>query len=143
MRTAANKEGKASAAITARMITDGKRERERLAMKKRTRITVVTRQTVVARQLRVRCQQCGAEVPIVSPENAAGVLQTTPQEIHGLLASGELHSVEEPSGESLICGNFLANTLESEPEAKAPGSRQSSGPLALPAVPSPIKGERQ
>jgi hypothetical protein len=37
-------------------------------MKKRTTITVVTRQRVIARSLRVRCQQCGAEVPIITPE---------------------------------------------------------------------------
>ena len=58
--------------------------------------------------LRVRCHQCGAEVPLVSPENAAGLLQTTPGEIHGLLASGDLHAVEEPSGVQRICGNSLS-----------------------------------
>jgi hypothetical protein len=141
MRTAANEEGDSVVAIYGADHNRGKRERERSAMKKRTRITVITRQTVVARALRVRCQQCGAEVPIVTSENAAGVLQTTPHEIQGLLASGDLHAVEEASGESLICGNFLANTLESKPEAEATGSTQSSGPLALAAVPSPDKGE--
>lgn len=77
-------------------------------MKKKTRVTIRTRQTVVVQGLRVRCHQCGAEVPIVSPENAAGVLQTTAGEIHGLIASGGLHAVEEPSGEKLICGNSLS-----------------------------------
>lgn len=77
-------------------------------MKKRTRVTIVTRQTVIARATRVRCQQCGAEVSIVTPENAAGVLQTTAGEIHGLLAAGELHAVEETSGAGLICGNSLS-----------------------------------
>jgi hypothetical protein len=111
MRLAANEELKASAA---RMITEEKRERESLAMKKRTRITVVTRQTVVARSLRVRCQQCGAEVPIVTPESAAGVLQTSPQDIQGLLASGDLHAVEEESGASLICANSLSAATETD-----------------------------
>jgi hypothetical protein len=118
----------------------GKARKGTLAMKKRTRITVITR-NVVARSLRVRCQQCGAEVPIVTPENAAGVLQTSPHEIQGLLASGDLHAVEEASGQGLICGNFLATTSESKPEARATGSTQTSGPLALAAVPSPDKGE--
>ena len=101
-------------------------------MKKRTTITVVTRQRVIARSLRVRCQQCGAEVPIVTPEKAAGVLQTSPREIHGLLANGDLHSVEETSDASLICGNSLlaTTTIDSEPPAIAGES-------------SPIKGERQ
>ena len=77
-------------------------------MKKKTLVTIRTRQTVVVHGLRVRCHQCGAEVPIVSPENAAGVLQATPGEIHGLLASGDLHAVEESSGEKLICANSLS-----------------------------------
>jgi hypothetical protein len=77
-------------------------------MKKRTQVTIRTRQRVVVQGLRVRCHQCGAEVPIVSPDGAAGVLQTTPDEIRGLLASGDLHAVEEPSGTKLICGNSLS-----------------------------------
>jgi hypothetical protein len=110
-------------------------------MKKRTRITVVTRQTVVARSLRVRCQQCGAEVPIVTAENAAGVLQATPREIHGLLASGELHAVEEPSGASLICGNSLSATTSPEPEAIATGASET--PVEAGTNQPSLEGERQ
>src|SRR5262245_24042431 len=87
-----------------RMIPDRKYERERLLMKKKTQVTIRTRQTVVVHGLRVRCHQCGAEVPIVSPDKAAGALQTTPDEIRGLLASGDLHAVDEPSGAQVICG---------------------------------------
>jgi hypothetical protein len=123
------------------MITEEKLERERLAMKKRTRITVVTRQTVVARQLRVRCQQCGAEVPIVTPENAAGVLRTTAREIHGLLAAGDLHAVEEASGASLICGNSIsAVTNEDEPGTVSTGSERA---LPAPTNQTNTEGERQ
>lgn len=100
-------------------------------MKKRTTITVVTRERVIARHLRVRCHQCGADVPIVTTEKAAKVLQTSSREIHGLLASGDLHSVEETSDASPICGNsLLATTNDSEPPAIAGESRS-------------IKGERQ
>jgi len=74
----------------------------------------------------VRCQQCGAEVPIITPENAAGVLQTSPREIHGLLASGDLHAVEESSDAKLICGNSLSAATESEPGAVATGSSSTS-----------------
>ena len=92
-------------------------------MKKKTQVTIRTRQTVVVQGLRVRCQQCGAEVSIVSPENAAGVLQTTAGEIHGLLASGDLHAVEEPSGTQLICGNSLT-AASSEKEIEIEGEEQ-------------------
>jgi hypothetical protein len=84
-------------------------------MKKRTRITVVTRQTVVARALRVHCPECGAEVPIVTPESAAGVLQTTPRETHGLIAPGDLHAVEAGASGNLICCNSLpADSTDNE-----------------------------
>ena len=100
-------------------------------MKKRTQVTIRTRQRVLVRSLRVRCHQCGAEVPIITPENAAGVLQTTAREIHGLLATGELHAVEEPSGANLICGNSVsAASTESEPGAIATGSKSEPPAVA-------------
>ena len=92
-------------------------------MKKRTQVTIRTRQTVVVHGLRVRCHQCGAEVPIVSTDNAAGVLQTTPDEIRGLLASGDLHAVDEPSGAEVICGNSL-EAASTENEISNQGERQ-------------------
>jgi hypothetical protein len=87
-------------------------------MKKRTQVTIHTRQRVLVQAVRVRCQQCGAEVPIITPENAAGVLQKTPTEITRLIAAGELHAVEESSGSNVICVNSLpiANELEAEPD---------------------------
>ena len=79
-----------------------------MAKKTKTRITIRTRQISIARPLRVRCQQCGAEVPIITPTDAAGALQTTPGEVHGLLASGELHRVGDATSENLVCGNSLS-----------------------------------
>jgi len=77
----------------------------------------------IVRGLRVRCHQCGAEVSIITPESAAGALQTTPREIHGLLESGELHAVTEPSGENLICGNSLS-AASTETEIQIEGERE-------------------
>jgi hypothetical protein len=95
-----------------------------MTTKTKTRITIQTRQTTVVRGLRVRCHQCGAEVSIISPADAAGALQTTPREIHGLLESGDLHTVEEPSGEKLICANSLtAASSENEIEIDRPTER--------------------
>jgi len=110
-------------------------------MKKRTRITVITRQTVVARAVRVHCPECGAEVPLVTPESAAGVLQTTPREIHGLLASGDLHVVAESKGVGLICGNSLSPTLP-EPEGEASGLAEIPGEAGPTNQPN-SEGERQ
>jgi hypothetical protein len=44
--------------------------------KKRTQVTIRTIQRTLVQPVRLRCHQCGAEVPIITPENAAGVLQT-------------------------------------------------------------------
>ena len=78
---------------------------------------------MVVQGLRVRCHQCGAEVPIVSTDNAAGVLQTTQDEIRGLLASGDLHEVQEPSGAQVICGNSLS-AASTETEIEIEGEKQ-------------------
>ena len=87
----------------------------------RTRITIQTRQTTVPCPPSVRCHQCGAEVPILTPQTAAATLQTTARDVQGLLQSGELHTVAEPAGEELICGNSLSaaakeNQIEIEGE---------------------------
>src|SRR5438046_2158817 len=106
------------------MIAEPTERRERpMTTRTRTRITIKTRQTTLVTPLRVRCQQCGAEVSIITPENAAGALQTTPREIHGLLESGELHAVTESSGENLICGNSLS-VASTENEIQIEGERQ-------------------
>ena len=94
-----------------------------MTTRRKTRITVQTRQMTIVRGLRVRCHQCGAEVSIITPESAAGALQTTPREIHGLLESGELHAVTEPSGENLICGNSLS-AASTETEIQIEGERE-------------------
>jgi hypothetical protein len=111
MRTAANEELKnEQREVSGADDSRGKARKGKPLMKKRTRITVVTRQTVVARSLRVRCPECGAEVPVITSKSAAGVLQTSPHEIQGLLASGDLHAVAEESGASRICGNSISAT---------------------------------
>jgi len=96
---------------------------KRMSKKTRTRITIQTRQMIVARPLRVQCQQCGAEVPIITPEEIAGALQTSPREIHGLLESGELHTVGDASGENLLCANSLS-AGEGEAESHGEGEER-------------------
>src|SRR5262245_46788432 len=83
----------------------------------RTRITIRTRKTTVVHPTSVRCHQCGAEVPILTPENAAATLQTTAHQLRGLLESGELHAIEGEGSSSLICANSIsANSTEKQIE---------------------------
>ena len=89
----------------------------------KTRITIETRKRTLVRATRVRCHQCGAEVSILTPEGAATTLQTSAREIHGLLDSGELHTVEPEAGDRLICANSLPAT-SSENEIQTEGENQ-------------------
>ena len=74
-------------------------------MKKKTRITIQTRQTVTVRVLRVRCEQCGAEVQVPSAANADGTI-----------AGDALHAIAEQSAQKLICGSSTATASDSDSE---------------------------
>ncbi len=65
-----------------------------------TTITSQTQQPLVG-----RCEQCGDDVLMVTPEYAVAVLRFPPDKLLGLLASGKLHSVEKPSGVLICCGS--------------------------------------
>ncbi len=84
--------------------------------KTKTEITITTRQTVLVRGLKVRCQQCGAEVSIMTPEHAAAALQKTPHEIERLIDQGALHPIQETSSPKLICANSIADDSETQAE---------------------------
>jgi hypothetical protein len=65
-----------------------------------TTITVQTQRPLVG-----RCEQCGGDVVMVTPEYAVAVLRFPPDKLFGLLASGKLHSIEKPSGILICCGS--------------------------------------
>ncbi|HYW69454.1 MAG TPA: hypothetical protein VE961_00375 [Pyrinomonadaceae bacterium] len=80
--------------------------------KKRTQITIHTRQRIVVRPLHdsfVRhCDHCGDEALMLTPEKAAETLQTTLPETLRLLAAGTLHASETSTGLKLICCNSIS-----------------------------------
>jgi hypothetical protein len=90
------------------------------------KITIQTRQVTLVQPLSVRCHRCGAEVPILTADDVAGRLHTTPSEIQGLLESGDLHTVQEPADQNLICGNSLSaaanQTDDADPFVKSKDS---------------------
>ena len=65
-----------------------------------TTITNPTQQPLVG-----RCEQCGGDVAMVTPEYAVAVMHFPPDKLFGLLASGKLHSLEKPSGILICCGS--------------------------------------
>lgn len=82
-----------------------------LTMKKRTTITIETRQVQIIRRhmktVQARCHECSASVPMLTPEEAAVLAQITSRTIRLLVEAGELHFTETPEGVPLICLNSL------------------------------------
>lgn len=52
-----------------------------------------------------RCEQCGGDVVMVTPEYVVAVMRFPPDKLFELLASGKLHSLEKPSGILICCGS--------------------------------------
>lgn len=86
-------------------------------MKKRTEISIRTRRKIVVDAPRLHCPACGAEVPIVSPENAAEMMAASEADVHQLLTRGQLHAVDESPGVPLICANSVS-AVSTEDENK-------------------------
>jgi hypothetical protein len=72
--------------------------------------TTITSQT--QHPLVGRCEQCGGDVAMVTPEYAVAVLRLPPDKLFGLLASGKLHSLEKPSGILICCGSLPASSAK-------------------------------
>jgi hydrogenase maturation factor HypF (carbamoyltransferase family) len=77
-------------------------------MKKRTQLSIRTRRTIVVDAPRLHCPACGAEVPIVSPENAAEMIAASAADVRQLLTAGQLHAIDESPGVPLICANSVS-----------------------------------
>lgn len=83
----------------------------------RSNATTITSQT--QRPLVGKCEQCGGDVAMVTPEYAVAVLRLPPDKLFGLLASGKLHSLEKPSGILICCGSLpVASAKKVRPNRK-------------------------
>lgn len=80
-------------------------------MSNRTRIEIYTRQrtslSVLYGPCVLRCEQCGVDVLMLSPEGAVDVLHVTTAKIAELTAAGVLHTTMTPSNALLICSNSI------------------------------------
>lgn len=54
-----------------------------------------------------RCEQCGEETKMLTPEEAAAFARTDAQTINSLLLLGKLHGGETAEGAPLVCLNSL------------------------------------
>src|SRR5215831_14122362 len=83
-------------------------------MRRKKKITIVTieahERTTIRRGFRgvlAWCQQCGAEVSMVTPDEAAELSRTEVREIFRGVESGEIHFIEPAEGTLKICTNSL------------------------------------
>lgn len=81
-----------------------------MAGKRRTVITIESHQLTVVRTRRgieKWCQECGKELPMLTPEAAAALAGVSPRAIYRSVESGQLHSIDTSDGALLICsGSF-------------------------------------
>lgn len=55
----------------------------------------------------LRCDECDAEVLMLSPDGAADLLQVTQPNIAELIAGAVLHTTMTPTNSLLICSNSI------------------------------------
>jgi hypothetical protein len=79
--------------------------------RRRTEITVETREVLVVRKLKnptlAWCSACAAEARMVSPDRAATIACTNPRTIYRWVEAGKVHSTETVDRATLICLNSL------------------------------------
>jgi hypothetical protein len=83
-------------------------------MRRKKKITIVTfesrERTTIHRSgqsLMAWCDQCGAEVLMVTPTQAANIAGTDARLIFRRVESGEIHFIESANGALLICEQSL------------------------------------
>jgi hypothetical protein len=89
--------------------------------KRRIEITVEKRRLVVLSQpnhsVHAWCETCGAQVLMVTPDEAAQLCQVSTRTIYRRIETGPLHFTETETGFSLVCLQSLESNSNSNPEA--------------------------
>lgn len=84
---------------------------------RRTEIQIETHEVKVvrlrSRQASVRCGRCGEMVTALTPEQAAEVLEMTPDDVFRLLERERIHLVNSESSSALICGSSFGDENQS------------------------------
>ena len=82
-----------------------------MATKRRTEIIIETERIVVVPSstapLHLWCDSCSATVNMITPEQAAALVQITTRTVYRWVETKLLHFREEPDGRLLICRNSL------------------------------------
>lgn len=90
-----------------------------MGKKRRTEITIETERLLLlkesSRSLFLWCDTCGAQVRMLTPEEAASVAGVSVRKIYRRVEAGELHFIEMSEGPVLIC---LDSILTLNPKEK-------------------------
>lgn len=80
-----------------------------MATKRRTEIIIETERIIVVPSPTVLrwCNTCLLQVEMISPEQAAALVNVTPRTIYRWIEAQLLHFIEESNGRLLICRNSL------------------------------------
>jgi hypothetical protein len=82
-----------------------------MGKKRRTEITIETERLLLLKGARrpifLWCEECRAEVKMVTPEEAAAATGVRLRAIYRRVEAGELHFTETPEGQLLICLNSI------------------------------------
>jgi hypothetical protein len=93
--------------------------------KKTTIVTFESRERMTIRHQALRslrwCAECGNDVWMVTPNEAASILLTDTRAIFRLLEAGKIHFLETETGELLVC----STSLEGGPARPQGNSKES------------------
>lgn len=80
-----------------------------MATKRRTEIIIETERIIVVPPpcVPLWCNSCALHVEMLTPEQAASLIQVTPRTIYRWVEAQFLHFIEEADGRVLICRNSL------------------------------------
>lgn len=86
-----------------------------MGTRKRIEITLKAKQTLVVSRARrgaaFWCLECPEPSPMMTPDEAAIVGETSTRAIYRLIESGSLHFAELENGLVLVCSNSLFNSI--------------------------------
>lgn len=80
-----------------------------MATKRRTEIIIETERIIVVPSptIPLWCNACSRQVEMVTPEQAAALVNVTPRTVYRWVEAQLLHFIEESDGRLLICRNSL------------------------------------
>jgi len=58
------------------------------------------------------CGICGEDVKMISAEKAATICHCSRRKIYRWIEEGDLHFIETPDGEALVCGRSLSRKMD-------------------------------